>query len=151
MKKSVVIGIDIGGSTTKIVGFDTSGGEPSLIDPIFVRATDPITSVYGAFGKFLDINTLTLKDITKVMVTGAGSSFLTKPIYELECVNIPEFSSIGLGGLYLSGLDSAVITSCGTGTALVYAESVEQRRKPARLRRFDGGDGIRRAWCRARA
>ena len=135
MKKSVVIGIDIGGSTTKIVGFDTSGGEPSLIDPIFVRATDPITSVYGAFGKFLDINTLTLKDITKVMVTGAGSSFLTKPIYELECVNIPEFSSIGLGGLYLSGLDSAVITSCGTGTALVYAE---KGKKPKYL----GGTGV---------
>ena len=30
-----------------------------------------------------------------------------------------------MGGLYLSGLDNAIITSCGTGTALVYAKRGE--------------------------
>ena len=47
---SVVIGIDVGGSTTKIVGFENTIGGKRLIDPIFVRATDPITALYGAFG-----------------------------------------------------------------------------------------------------
>ncbi len=34
---SVVIGIDVGGSTTKIVGFDKADGADKLIEPIFVR------------------------------------------------------------------------------------------------------------------
>ena len=115
MSGKIIIGIDIGGSTTKIVGFDTSDGKRELIQPIFVKATDPITSVYGAFGKFLDSNSLTLEDIKKVMITGAGSSYVSKSIYNLPCEKIAEFKSIGLGGLYLSKLDSAIITSCGTG------------------------------------
>ena len=45
MSHHIIIGIDIGGSTTKIVGFNTSHGnsplETKLIDPLFVRATDP--------------------------------------------------------------------------------------------------------------
>lgn len=122
LNHKIAIGIDIGGSTTKIVGFDISCGKRELIAPFCVRATDPITSLYGAFGKFLDTNELSISDINKIMVTGAGSSYVTKPIYDLPCVKIEEFKAIGLGGLYLSGLESAIITSCGTGTALVYAK-----------------------------
>ncbi|MBQ3708266.1 MAG: type II pantothenate kinase [Clostridia bacterium] len=122
MAEHIIIGIDIGGSTTKIVGFDTSAAEKTLIRPLLVRATDPITSIYGAFGKFLDQNGLTLGDVQKVMFTGAGSSYMSKPIYGLPSEKIAEFKSIGLGGLYLSGLERAIIASCGTGTALVYAE-----------------------------
>ena len=48
-----VIGIDVGGTTTKIVGFrQKKNGKQELIAPQFVRATDPLTSIYGAFGKF---------------------------------------------------------------------------------------------------
>lgn len=114
----IVIGIDIGGSTTKIVGFDSN---KNLIAPMFVTADDPITSVYGAFGKFTAINGLGLDDIDKVMITGVGSSYITKSIYGLNCIHTPEFNSIGLGGLYLSGLNEAIIVSLGTGTALVHA------------------------------
>ncbi len=121
--KNVIIGIDVGGSTTKIVGFNYSTGKRELIDPIFVRATDPITSAFGAFGKFLDENDLSLSDVERVMITGAGSSFITKPLYGLPCYKIEEFKAIGLGGLYLSGLEKALIASLGTGTALVFAES----------------------------
>ncbi len=118
--KKIIIGIDVGGSTTKIVGVDDNR---NLIEPMFVRATDPITSLYGAFGKFLSQNKLTLSDIRRVMVTGVGSSFITESIYELECVHVSEFECIGLGGLFLSGLERAVVVSMGTGTALVYVAS----------------------------
>lgn len=119
----VVIGIDVGGSTTKIVGFrHQDGAPPALIQPLFVRATDPITSIYGAFGKFTSENKLSLSDIRRVMMTGVGSSYLTDPIYGLDCRNVPEFSGVGLGGLYLSGLKEAIIVSMGTGTALVHAK-----------------------------
>ena len=119
---SVVIGIDVGGSTTKIVGFRKNGQTRELISPLFVKATDPVTSIYGAFGKFTDINGLALSDVEKVLMTGVGSSYLSKPIYSLPCGTVPEFKSTGLGGLYTSGLDEAIVVSMGTGTAIVHAK-----------------------------
>ena len=112
-----IIGIDVGGSTTKIVGFRIYEDENiELVEPQIVRATDPITSIYGAFGRFLDLNNLELRDIDRVMMTGVGSTFVTKPIYSLKCRSVPEFTSIGVGGLYLSGLNEAIVVSMGTGT-----------------------------------
>ena len=46
----IIIGIDVGISTTKIVGIVNGG---TILSPIRSKATDPITSLYGAFGKFL--------------------------------------------------------------------------------------------------
>lgn len=135
----VVIGIDVGGTTTKIVGFRKgAGGKPELIAPQFVRATDPLTSVYGAFGRFTVQNGLDLSDIDRILMTGAGSSFITKPIYNLKCQPVPEFSSIGIGGLYLSGLDEAIVVSMGTGTALIHAKRVDGRDTVEYL----GGTGV---------
>ncbi|MEE1358025.1 MAG: type II pantothenate kinase [Clostridia bacterium] len=119
--KNTIIGIDVGGSTTKIVGFQKENGQRKLITPLFVKAGDPITSLYGAFGRFLTENDLALEDIECVKVTGVGSSYLGKPIYSLRCDNVSEFESIGRGGLYISGLEEAIIVSMGTGTALVHA------------------------------
>lgn len=120
---SVVIGIDVGGSTTKIVGFRESENGYELIEPQFVRANDPVTATYGAFGKFTDENRLAISDIKRVMMTGVGASFVKHDMYGLECGRVPEFTSIGKGALYLSGLDEALAVSMGTGTALVHASS----------------------------
>lgn len=118
----VIIGIDVGGSTTKIVGFRTDEkGNKTLIEPQLVTANDPITSTYGAFGKFTEENGIEMSDITKIMMTGVGSSFVKKDIFGLTCERVPEFNSIGKGALYLSGLDNALAVSLGTGTALVHA------------------------------
>ena len=123
-KLTNVIGIDVGGSTTKIVGFKRlPDGGRELITPLLVRATDPITSIYGAFGKFLSENELSINDIDKVMITGVGASHMNKPIYALDCEKVAEFTAVGRGGLYLSGLDEAIIVSMGTGTALVHAKN----------------------------
>lgn len=134
-----VIGIDVGGSTTKIVGFrESSDGTKALISPFLVRATDPITSIYGAFGKFTSENGLSLDDIDRVMVTGVGGTHMSKPIYNLKCSAVPEFSAVGLGGLYLSGLGEAIIVSMGTGTALVHAKNENGRTSVNYL----GGTGV---------
>ena len=122
-KSQNVIGIDVGGSTTKIVGFKTDeNGKSELISPFLVRATDPLTSIYGAFGKFTAENNLSLDDIDRIMVTGVGATHMQKPIYSVDCHTVPEFSAAALGGLYLSGLDEAIIVSMGTGTALIHAK-----------------------------
>lgn len=117
---SIIVGIDVGGSTTKIVGFDGD----KLLTPILVKATDPIASVYGGFGKFTSDNKISLHDIEKVMVTGVGSAFIGDNIYGIETIHINEFTANGKGGLYLSGIDEAVIVSMGTGTAYVYANGI---------------------------
>ena len=123
MKNKTVIGIDVGGSTTKIVGFKINeSGDRELISPFLVRATDPITSIYGAFGRFTSQNGLSLDKIDKIMVTGVGATHMQTPIYNLNCRKVPEFSAVGLGGLYLSALDEAIIVSMGTGTAIVHAK-----------------------------
>ncbi len=135
MSVSIVIGIDVGGSTTKIVGFECAGGECKLIQPQFVKANDPITSTYGAFGKFTDENRISISDISKVMITGVGSSYVKRDLYGLDCRRVEEFSSIGIGGLYLSGLDEALVVSLGTGTAMVHA-------KRGGDMRYLGGTGV---------
>ncbi len=129
---SVILGIDVGGSTTKIVGFDKN---KELISPMFVKANDPLTSLYGAFGKFTDTNGIELSNIDKIMITGVGSSYITKPLYGVECQHVSEFECIGLGGLYLSGLNSAVVVSMGTGTAIVKAET-------GKAPQYLGGTGV---------
>ena len=116
----ITIGIDVGGSTTKIDGFTDSA---ALIEPQFVKATDPVTSVYGALGKFTSENGFSLGDIKQIKVTGVGSSFLGDELYGRPCIHVGEFPSIGKGGLYLSGLDRGIIVSMGTGTAIVRAEN----------------------------
>ena len=120
--RNVVIGIDVGGRTTKIVGFEKTPEGSRLIAPQYVRASDPLTSVYGAFGKFTAENKLSLSEISRVMMTGVGSASISSPIYSLPCEAVSEFDSIGLGGLYLSGLDEAIVASLGTGTAVVHAK-----------------------------
>lgn len=113
-----IVGIDIGGSTTKIVGLHK--GE--IFSELLVKAGDPLSSIYGAFGKFLSVNKLSLADIEKIMITGVGSSYLTEKIYDIPTVKVDEFSAIGRGGLFLSGLEKAVIVSMGTGTTFVMAD-----------------------------
>ena len=120
---SVIIGIDVGGSTTKIVGLRKEGDKISLIEPQFVRANDPITATYGAFGKFTDENDLKISDIDEMMITGVGASFVKRDLYGLKCHRVSEFDSIGRGGTYLSGLDDSLVVSMGTGTAIVHAKA----------------------------
>jgi type II pantothenate kinase len=119
--KKTVVGIDVGGSTTKIVGFAPGG---KLLSPMFVQATDPITSIYGAFGRFTLENGLSLDEIDRIMMTGAGSVYVKDSIYNLPCSPVPEFTSSGVGGLYLSGLEEAIVVSMGTGTAINHAKRV---------------------------
>ena len=115
----IVLGIDIGGSTTKICGFR---GKETLMEPFSVQADDPVSSLYGAFGKFTSANHIPLNEVERVMVTGAGSSFIAEDLYGIPTEHVREFDSIGLGGRYLARLSEAIVVSMGTGTALVHVK-----------------------------
>lgn len=115
----IVLGIDIGGSTTKICGFRN---QDELIAPLSVKADDPISSVYGAFGKFTALHKIPLAEVECVMVTGVGSSFIGEDLYGIPTYHVREFDCIGLGGQYIASLDEAIVVSMGTGTALVHVK-----------------------------
>ena len=114
--KKIVIGIDVGISTTKIVGIDASG---MVISPIRIKATDPITSFYGAFGKYLHDNRIALDEVEQVMLTGVGAAYIDERIYGLPTSKSEEFVADGLGARYESKLDRMIVVSMGTGTSLV--------------------------------
>lgn len=115
---AVIIGIDVGGSTTKIVGYHDDG---KLISMQKVEAADPLTSAYGALGKFINENALALAEVKQIILTGVGSSLFKKDVYGIPTKTVDEFEAIGLGGLALSGKEEALIVSMGTGTAFVRA------------------------------
>ena len=116
---SVILGIDIGGSTTKIVGLRRDG---STIAMHRVQAQDPITSLYGALGNFLFTNGLALSDVSRIVLTGVGASYVEGDIYGIPTEKVEEFTAVGVGGLALSGQEKAVVVSMGTGTAFIWAE-----------------------------
>ena len=62
----IVIGIDVGGSTTKIVGLNKG----KIQSPMFITAADPVTSLFGAFGKYIYDNGIHLSDVEQVMLCG---------------------------------------------------------------------------------
>lgn len=115
----MIIGIDVGISTTKIVGINE---DEIVVSPIRIRATDPVTSLYGAFGKYLYDNQIALSDIEHVMITGVGAAYVNSPIYGLPTDKAEEFIADGLGARYETGLDRMIVVSMGTGTSLVQCD-----------------------------
>jgi len=115
---SILIGLDIGGSTTKIVGFDGK----KLLEPLWVEANDQVASAYGALGKFTEKHHIPLKNIRKIMATGVGLSYLEGDIFGIETQGVPEFDCVGKGGLFVSGLEQGIVVSLGTGTSIVAAK-----------------------------
>lgn len=115
---AVKVGLDVGGSSTKIVAMNADG---KIFYKHIVKAEDPVTSAFGALGRLLDDNSLSLEDISQINITGVGSSFPSGPLLGIKTVNVTEFLATGLGGLYLSGLEHAVVVSLGTGTAYLDA------------------------------
>lgn len=116
---AIVIGIDVGISTTKIVGIDSKG---TVLSPIRIKATDPVTSLYGAFGKYLFDNHITLGDIEHVMITGVGAAYIDSSVYGLPTSKAEEFVADGLGARYETDLDRMIVVSMGTGTSLVQCD-----------------------------
>lgn len=116
MEKKIIIGIDVGISTTKIVGINQEG---AVISPMRITAADPITSLYGAFGKYLHENKISLDEVEHIKLTGVGSAYINENIYGRPTSKAEEFIADGLGARYESNLDRMMVVSMGTGTSLV--------------------------------
>ena len=100
----MIVGIDIGGSTTDAVILDNGD-----VHVVTIEANDPIAAAAGALGKLVESYDIPLEKIDHVAATGAGSRALTATL----------FSAIGIGGTSLAKKDRALVVSLGTGTAIV--------------------------------
>jgi type II pantothenate kinase len=87
-----------------------------------VEASNPIASLFGAFGQFLTENELSLEDIKEIRSTGVGASEVQKPIYGITTLKVDEFIANGTGGRYFAKEDKSVVVSMGTGTSYVLVE-----------------------------
>ncbi len=112
----MIIGIDIGGSTTqgvlvrngKITGF------------VSIQASDELASAAGCLGKILSANRIEMNHVKFVAATGGGSKKkLSKKILGLPVKKVDEIKAMGLGGMTLTKKKKCFVVSIGTGTAMV--------------------------------
>ena len=120
---SLVLGLDVGGSTTKVVGFE----DGKMLESVIVKASDPLASAYAGLGKFVEATGRKLAQIDTVMATGVGASYLSGDLLERKTILVNEFESVGIGGIFLAGIQEAIVVSMGTGTSLVEAKGSNVR------------------------
>jgi len=113
----MIIGIDIGSTTTKAVSIE----DGKITKMIKTRAADAVTAATGALGKLVLENDIKINDIKKIMITGAGSSKIKNDIFGIPTHRVNEIESIGIGGMFISGMENIIITNIGTGTVIIEA------------------------------
>jgi type II pantothenate kinase len=113
----MIIGIDIGSTTTKAVAVKNK----EVIKKIKTKAFDAVTSATGALGKMILEESITLQDIEKIVITGVGSSTISSDIFGIPTKKIDEITAIGIGGMYLAKEENIIIANIGTGTVIIEA------------------------------
>ncbi len=115
----MIIGIDIGGSTTDAVLLDGS------VRVVSVEANDPVAAAAGALGKLVSDLDHRLSDVTAIAATGGGARWLSDQLLGVPVHKISEITAIGVGGSTLAGKRDALVVSMGTGTAIVSVKGEE--------------------------
>ncbi|GHU24665.1 type II pantothenate kinase [Spirochaetia bacterium] len=113
----MIIGIDIGSTITKAVSVEAG----VVTRQVKTKAMDAVTSAAGAFGKMLIENNIGMKDIERIMITGAGAGKIPDTLFGISTENVGEITAIGIGGIFLSGRENIIISNVGTGTAIIEA------------------------------
>ncbi|MDR2101949.1 MAG: pantothenate kinase [Treponema sp.] len=114
----MIIGIDIGSTTTKAVSIESG----RVVKKLRTKAADALTSATGAFGKMILENDIKMAEIEKIMITGAGAAAIQNDIFGIPTTRVDEITAIGIGGMFLAGRENIIITNIGTGTALIEAK-----------------------------
>jgi type II pantothenate kinase len=113
----LIIGIDIGATTTKAVSIE----DGKLIRKVKIKASDAVTAATGAFGKIVLENEIAMNVIKGIRITGVGASKIKSDIFGIPTSRVGEIEAIGTGGMFLSEMDEIIIANIGTGTAIIEA------------------------------
>lgn len=111
----MIIGIDIGGSTTQ--GILLRNGKTTGF--VSIQASDAMASAAGCLGKIVTENKTSIHRVRAVAATGGGSKSLGKGLLGIPVRKVGEIKAIGLGGLTLTRKRRCFVVSIGTGTAMV--------------------------------
>jgi len=130
--KKLIVGIDIGASTTKAAVLEDS----KILGVDSIRTVDVLTSARTVLERILQTINRKREDLEKIAVSGVGARHVGETIIGLPVVRVDEIKAIGLGGLTLSRKKQALIVSMGTGTALVIASDY------GKTIRHIGGTGV---------
>lgn len=123
-QEQITIGLDIGSSTTKVVGYTQSG---NLVGALQLDHKETTANAFDAVDKFLGKYQLKRADVARIAVTGVGSVGLTEQFGNVPVTIADEFLATAKGALFLAGLEKAIIVSMGTGTVLLRADEGEVR------------------------
>lgn len=117
-----IIASDIGSTNIKAIVLyaesNSNEEDIKLIGKVRKKTTDFTNFFYELKTDF----NIEDSEIECLIVTGTGASFLEDSINNISIVKVDEFVAIGYGGIVLSKLDDAVITSIGTGTTIVHSD-----------------------------
>src|SRR5712692_6104853 len=100
----MIVGIDIGGSTTDAVVLDNGN-----VHVVTIEANDPVAAAAGALGKLMETYGLPLDKLSRVAATGAGSRVLGDTLFGLPVVKVNKFRAIGIGGTSLANKQKALV------------------------------------------
>ncbi|MDR1839479.1 MAG: pantothenate kinase [Treponema sp.] len=113
----MIIGIDIGSTTTKAVSIE----DGKIVRKVKTKALDAVTAATGAFGKIVLENNIKIDSIERIKITGAGAPKIKNDIFGIPTGRVNEINAIGIGGMFLSGMNNIIITNIGTGTVIIEA------------------------------
>jgi type II pantothenate kinase len=121
MTPSTVVGIDFGASNTDVVARTDDGTTRHWLLPT-AGAPSP-----DAVRRALATGGVTLTDCAWLAVTGGDRRALPASLDGVAITGVDEVSAIGRGGRALAGVDEALVTSAGSGTAVVAASPAGAR------------------------
>jgi len=117
----MILGIDFGSTTTKIVLMDNY----KVVEKYRIERNEAYEDI---------LNKMNLSAVNKIMTTGTGASYIKGDIHGIRTEYVEEFKAVALGGYFLSELDECMVVSLGTGTSFMYVN--RDKREHA------GGSGI---------
>lgn len=121
---SIIIGIDAGISSTKIIGIENG---KHIMVPMAVKSNGESMAIDDVLGKYLHEHNISPENVEQVMLTGIGAKGQKSPILGRPASRVDEFIANGIGARFDSGLDHMIVVSMGTGTSLVRADGDEIR------------------------
>lgn len=103
----MIIGIDFGSTLTKIVLMD----EFNILETESIENGKSYTDIIRKFD---------LANVSKIMITGAGASYIDEDIENIPTEHVDEFKAAAVGSYRLAGVDECLVVSLGTGTSFTY-------------------------------
>ncbi len=122
MTSRVWVGIDLGGSTYKLVAFDRGARRGARRWATLQDRASQASRVPELLDRLLADMGATKSDVERASLTGVGSPRVDEEALGVATTRVAEFDAVGMGGMYACGLERGLVTCAGTGTSFVLVD-----------------------------